>query len=91
LQVQDNGSGLEAEYCAQAFELFRRLHPESGRGVGLALCRNIVENHNGNISLNSKKDQGSQVTILLPLAQEQPFATQLLDPTIKVNMLPNEL
>ena len=66
LQVQDNGIGFEDQYGQQAFELFRKLHPQSGLGVGLALCKKIVENHNGFIRVKSKPGEGATFKIYLP-------------------------
>lgn len=72
--VKDDGSGFDAAYKEQALALFKRLHPASGRGIGLSLCKKIVENHQGTISIDSKPDQGTTVVILLPLpgAEAQP-------------------
>ena len=67
LQISDNGTGFEAIYKEQAFELFKRLHPESGRGIGLPLCKKIVENHHGTIAIDSRKGEGTIVSILLPV------------------------
>lgn len=72
LQIKDNGIGLDPEYKEQAFELFRRLHKESGRGIGLSLCKKIVENHHGTITIDSKIGEGTTVCITLPFQQEEP-------------------
>lgn len=71
LEISDNGQGFDDTYQHQAFELFRKLHPSGGRGLGLALCRKIVENHGGSISIESKPEQGARVNVFLPLKQEQ--------------------
>ncbi len=68
-QVQDNGVGMDGAYQHQAFELFRTLHPNGGSGIGLALCRKIVENHLGSMSLESKIGAGMTVSVFLPLQQ----------------------
>ena len=65
--VQDSGIGLNANSKHEAFELFKRLHKESGRGVGLALCKKVVDNHQGDISIDGKTGEGTVVTIMLPL------------------------
>ena len=67
LQITDNGIGFDNNYGDQVFELFKRLHPESGSGVGLSLCKKIVDNHHGNISIESAKGGGTSVIISLPL------------------------
>ncbi|HUR30727.1 MAG TPA: ATP-binding protein [Saprospiraceae bacterium] len=69
LQIRDNGVGFNDEYQKQAFDLFRKLHPDSGRGIGLSLCKKIVENHAGTISISSKEGEGATIIILLPLRQ----------------------
>ncbi|HVG14225.1 MAG TPA: ATP-binding protein [Chitinophagaceae bacterium] len=70
LEIRDNGIGFDDKYGDQAFELFRKLHLTDGQGVGLSLCKKIVENHGGSISIESQKDVGTTVIILLPLARE---------------------
>ncbi|MBD0332577.1 MAG: PAS domain-containing protein [Chitinophagaceae bacterium] len=66
LQVKDYGIGFDIEYKEQVFELFKRLHPVSGLGVGLSLCKKIIENHQGSITIDSKAGEGTTVTVLLP-------------------------
>jgi sigma-B regulation protein RsbU (phosphoserine phosphatase) len=70
LEVRDNGIGFDDKYGEQAFELFRKLHLTDGQGIGLSLCKKIIENHGGSISIESRKDVGTTIIILLPLAQE---------------------
>lgn len=70
LEIADNGVGIQKEYKYQALELFRRLVPGSGRGVGLSLCKKIVENHGGDIALDSQEQKGTTVTVWLPLQKE---------------------
>ncbi len=68
IEIADDGIGFKPAYKDQVFDLFRRLHQnESGSGVGLALCKKIIENHNGNITINSSEAGGTTVTIFLPL------------------------
>lgn len=68
--IQDNGIGFPPEYSEQIFMPFRRLHGRSeykGTGIGLALCRKIVERHSGELSAESEPGKGSRFIITLPL------------------------
>ncbi len=67
--VEDNGIGFEEKYREKIFGVFQRLHPRDvfeGTGIGLALCRKIVERHGGQINAHSVLGQGSVFEILLP-------------------------
>lgn len=69
LDITDNGIGFEARHADRVFELFGRLHPRTaypGTGMGLALCRRIVERHGGSIAVSSTPGQGSTFTVRLP-------------------------
>lgn len=66
---KDNGIGFRQEYAEKIFRPFVRLHGKSeypGNGIGLALCRNIVDNHRGVIYAESQENEGSRFIILLP-------------------------
>ncbi|AWH84309.1 PAS domain-containing sensor histidine kinase [Flavobacterium album] len=67
ISVKDNGVGFEQQYGEQVFRMFKRLTDNSGTGIGLALCKKIVENHNGHISVSSEPGKGTEFTILLPV------------------------
>ena len=69
LEITDRGEGFDAYYKEQVLELFKRLHPESGRGVGLALCKKVAESHGGTIAIDSRPGEGTTVTVLLPAEQ----------------------
>ena len=69
LKFQDNGIGIEEEYQEQIFKMFTRLHSSDlykGSGMGLAICKKIVENLYGSIGVSSKKNQGTVFSITLP-------------------------
>ncbi|HYO54361.1 sensor histidine kinase [Archangium sp.] len=66
--LTDNGMGFENRYSDYVFEALRKLDSNSpGQGIGLAICRKVVENHNGSISVESEPGRGTKFTILLPL------------------------
>jgi light-regulated signal transduction histidine kinase (bacteriophytochrome) len=70
IYVEDNGIGFEQKYAEEIFNMFRRLHPGAeyeGTGIGLALCKKIVEKHNGFISAKSALNEGSVFTLSLPV------------------------
>jgi signal transduction histidine kinase len=71
IYIEDNGIGFEQKYAEQIFGMFKRLHSKNdfeGTGIGLALCKKIVEEHGGFISAKSSVDQGSTFIISLPLS-----------------------
>lgn len=70
IYIQDNGIGFEQQYAEQIFTMFTRLHvgPEyAGTGIGLAICKKIVEEHQGFISARSVVDKGTLFIISLPV------------------------
>jgi len=70
--VADNGIGIEPEFAEQIFEIFQRLNDREefpGTGIGLALCRKIVNNHNGMIFARSLGNEGTAFYIILPVTQ----------------------
>jgi light-regulated signal transduction histidine kinase (bacteriophytochrome) len=69
IRIWDNGIGFEQEHALQIFQMFKRLHGKheyTGSGVGLAIVKKVVENHNGYISAEGKPGAGALFKILLP-------------------------
>jgi signal transduction histidine kinase len=64
--VRDNGPGIEADYLQRVFQPFERLHPGEGAGMGLTICRAIVERHGGTIRVESQPGTGSTFLFTLP-------------------------
>jgi signal transduction histidine kinase len=72
--IQDNGIGFDQKYAEEIFGMFKRLHHNTefqGTGIGLALCKKIVEQHKGYISARSKVNEGSTFIISLPMQHKE--------------------
>jgi signal transduction histidine kinase len=71
--VKDNGIGISPEYHERVFGIFKRLHREDipGTGMGLALCRRIIEHYGGKIWIESAANEGTTVLFTPPLADER--------------------
>jgi PAS domain S-box-containing protein len=70
--VRDNGIGFEQQYADKIFNIFQRLHANDeyeGTGIGLAICRKVVERHGGKISASSELGKGAVFEVVLPLRQ----------------------
>lgn len=74
ITVQDNGIGFDEKYLDRIFGVFQRLHGRAsyeGSGIGLALCRKIVERHRGRLTARSKAGEGATFIVTLPVKQIQ--------------------
>jgi len=72
LMVSDNGIGFDEKYLDRIFQPFQRLHGSDeyeGTGMGLAICRKIIERHSGSITAHSKPGQGATFVVSLPATQ----------------------
>lgn len=72
VSVTDDGIGFDEKHAGRIFQIFQRLHGRSayeGNGIGLAVCRKIVDRHGGQIIARSTPDVGSTFTVILPLRQ----------------------
>ncbi|HEX6344477.1 sensor histidine kinase [Umezawaea sp.] len=70
---RDNGIGIDTEYAERIFVIFQRLHHKDaypGTGIGLAMCRKIIEYHGGTIWLDTSQDTGTTFKFTLPVVEE---------------------
>lgn len=74
LCVQDNGIGFEEQYAQEIFTPFKKLHARSeyeGTGIGLAICKKVVQNHKGVLWAESALGEGATFFVILPLSQSK--------------------
>lgn len=67
---KDNGIGFEEKYGEQIFDLFQRLHGKEhykGTGIGLAIVKKIIQNHNGHVEATGTSGEGATFTIYIPV------------------------
>ena len=72
IQVSDNGIGFEDQYAGRIFQVFQRLHGKSeypGSGIGLAICKKILEYHNGVIYAENAEGSGARFVFIIPAKQ----------------------
>ena len=73
ISITDNGIGFDQKYAKNIFQPFQRLHGRNqykGTGIGLAICRKIVEHHGGTIHAFSAPGDGATFVVLLPKRQD---------------------
>ena len=73
IYIEDNGIGFDNAYKERIFNIFQRLHSKSmfqGTGIGLAICKKIVDNHHGYIRAEGNEGKGATFIITLPLSQK---------------------
>lgn len=72
ITIEDNGIGFDEKYAERIFRVFQRLHARneySGTGIGLSVCKKIVERHGGSISAKSAPGDGTKLIVTLPVKQ----------------------
>ena len=75
--IEDNGMGFDEHYLDRIFKPFQQLHARNrfeGTGMGLAICRKIVESHEGTITVESSAGIGSRFIVALPVGRYSPFS-----------------
>ncbi len=70
IRIRDNGCGIPEEYLPRIWEPFFTTKGQAGTGLGLDLCRQIVEAHGGTLTVESRVGQGTTFTVRLPGATE---------------------
>jgi light-regulated signal transduction histidine kinase (bacteriophytochrome) len=72
IEISDNGIGFEPQHAERIFGIFQRLHSRAayeGTGIGLAICRRIVERHHGSVTATGRPGEGATFVVSLPLEQ----------------------
>ncbi len=84
ISIEDNGIGFKKEYQKQIFDIFQRLHTRQqfqGTGIGLSICKKIIDRHRGTITAEGTPDQGATFIITLPLQQQDSYHKERRDST----------
>jgi len=73
IKISDNGIGFDEQFRDKIFTIFQRLHTKQqfeGTGIGLAICKKIIDKHNGLISAHGRENEGATFIIILPVSQQ---------------------
>lgn len=79
INVSDNGIGFEPRFSTQIFEVLQKLHGKEeypGTGIGLAIVKKVVDNHNGVVKATSELNKGATFDIYLPTDQSDMTVSQ---------------
>lgn len=93
ISVRDNGIGFDEKYLDRIFTVFQRLHGRGsyeGNGIGLAVCRRIVERHHGTITARSTPGEGATFVVTLPLRQAPLTPAEITRPIAASGASPND-
>jgi sigma-B regulation protein RsbU (phosphoserine phosphatase) len=81
ITISDNGQGFDNKHKEHVFAILKKLnHEKGGSGIGLAMCKKILNNHHGSISIDSKENVGTTVKLVLPVEHQKDAEPDKLKP-----------